>query len=53
MIYDYTDKNREGDHICYLSDLTKMRAHFPDWDLSKSLDDIFREARERGGQKRR
>ena len=43
MIYDYVDKNREGDHICYISDLTKMRAHFPKWDLTKSLDDIFGE----------
>ena len=43
MSYDYLDKNREGDHICYISDLTKMRTHYPNWDLTKSLDDIFSE----------
>ncbi len=53
MVHDYTDQNRAGDHICYISDLTKIRAHYPDWDLSKSLDDIFseihRSAQERAG----
>lgn len=29
MLYDYTDENRIGDHICYYSDLSKMRAHYP------------------------
>lgn len=43
MNYVYSDKNREGDHICYYSDLSKMREHYPNWDISKSLDDIFSE----------
>ena len=43
MQYEYVDKNREGDHICYISDLRKMYAHFPEWRLTKSLDDIFQE----------
>ena len=43
MNYVYSDKNREGDHICYYSDLRKMRAHYPNWDISKSLEDIFSE----------
>jgi CDP-paratose 2-epimerase len=43
MSYEYVDKNREGDHICYISDLSKIRAHYPSWDISKTLDDIFRE----------
>ncbi len=43
MDYVYSDKNREGDHICYYSDLRKMRIHYPNWDISKSLDDIFSE----------
>src|SRR5262245_35783647 len=41
MEYEYVDKNREGDHICYISDLSKMRAHYPTWNVSKTLDDIF------------
>jgi CDP-paratose 2-epimerase len=43
MQSEYVDKNREGDHICYISDLTKMKAHFPGWDLTKSLENIFEE----------
>ena len=43
MVWEYSDKNREGDHICYYSDLTKMREHYPLWNVTKSLDDIFSE----------
>lgn len=41
MQWEYVDKNREGDHICYISDLTKMKAHFPAWSITKDLDDVF------------
>ena len=34
---------RKGDHICYISNLAKFKSHYPDWQLSKSLDNIFRE----------
>ena len=27
--YTYVDENRVGDHICYYSDLRKMREHYP------------------------
>ncbi len=43
MIYEYQDQNRSGDHICYISDLGKMRAHYPGWDVRISLDEIFKE----------
>jgi CDP-paratose 2-epimerase len=43
MQYEYLEKNREGDHICYYSDLSKMRAHYPQWGITRSLDDVFRE----------
>jgi len=41
MVTEYIDKNREGDHICYISDLRKMKAHYPSWSISQSLEDIF------------
>jgi CDP-paratose 2-epimerase len=31
MHYSYDPANRIGDHICYISDLTKIRGHFPNW----------------------
>ena len=43
MDWEYVDKNRGGDHICYISDLAKMKAHYPGWDISKSLNQIFAE----------
>ena len=43
MIYEYLDKNREGDHICYISDLSKMRAHYPFWNITKDLRTTFTE----------
>jgi CDP-paratose 2-epimerase len=43
MGYDYVDKNREGDHICYISNLSKLKAHYPAWGITKSLADIFTE----------
>ena len=43
MRWRYVEENRIGDHICYYSDLRKMRAHYPAWRLAKSLDDIFGE----------
>jgi CDP-paratose 2-epimerase len=41
--YEYVDRNREGDHICYISDLSKMKNHYPAWDITVSLDRIFNE----------
>lgn len=43
MKYTYSDQNRSGDHICYYSDLRKMKMHYPSWDITESLDDTFRE----------
>ena len=43
MRWQYVEKAREGDHICYISDLRKMKDHYSNWNISKSLDDIFDE----------
>lgn len=39
----YSDENRIGDHICYYSDLRKLREHYPDWKLSTPLRTIVEE----------
>ena len=41
--HTYVEANRLGDHICYYSDLRKMRQHYPNWTITKTLDDIFAE----------
>ncbi len=43
MRYEYIDKNRKGDHICYYSDLRKIKQHYPNWHISRSLSSIFSE----------
>ena len=41
-----SDKNREGDHIWYISDVSKFKNDYPNWDytfsLKETLDDIFK-----------
>jgi CDP-paratose 2-epimerase len=38
--YTYLEQARSGDHICYYSDLRKMRAHYPKWEVTTSLRQI-------------
>ncbi len=40
-LHEYVDQNRKGDHICYISDLSKMREHFPKWNVTKNLETSF------------
>jgi CDP-paratose 2-epimerase len=41
--YEIQDRGRTGDHICYISDLTKLRAHYPNWSVRHDLDAILEE----------
>ena len=43
QIHTYVDQARSGDHICYYSDLRKMKSHYPKWQLTRSLPQIFEE----------
>lgn len=43
MVWEYVPQPRVGDHICYISDLTKMKSHYPSWRVTKSLDTVFEE----------
>lgn len=42
----YNEQNRRGDHICYISDLRKLMAHYPEWSITRSLHDILKEMME-------
>lgn len=41
--WSYAEEPREGDHVCYISNMSKFRAHYPEWKITKTLDDIFHE----------
>jgi CDP-paratose 2-epimerase len=43
MRYRYVAENRIGDHVCYFSDLRKIKQHYPSWTVSRPLAHIFEE----------
>ena len=43
QVFSYVDQNRIGDHICYYSDLRKMKSHYPAWDITISLEETIRQ----------
>jgi CDP-paratose 2-epimerase len=43
QVFTYVEENRIGDHICYISDLRKMREHYPAWDITISLEETIRQ----------
>jgi CDP-paratose 2-epimerase len=49
--YTYSEENRAGDHIWYISDLTKFKSHYPEWDIRydvpRILDEIYQNNLER------
>jgi CDP-paratose 2-epimerase len=46
MKYEYLDMPRRGDHICYISNLQKIKSHYPGWEITKDLPLIIREITE-------
>ncbi len=43
MIYSFKQKNRIGDHICYISDISKLKKHYPEWKIKYSLKEIIKQ----------
>lgn len=43
QIVTYMDEHRVGDHICYISDLTKAHEHYPNWSITISVRDTIRQ----------
>jgi CDP-paratose 2-epimerase len=41
--WKYVEQNRKGDHICYISDLSKFKSHYPNWKITIGLDEILRQ----------
>lgn len=41
--HSYDEQNRVGDHICYISDLRRLKTDFPGWKITRSLDEIVDE----------
>lgn len=41
--YSYTDENRSGDHIWYISDLSKFQQKYPSWAIAHDVPSILQE----------
>jgi len=41
--YTISEEARLGDHIWYVSDLSKVKKDYPDWNITITIDDILRE----------
>ncbi|MDX2212964.1 MAG: NAD-dependent epimerase/dehydratase family protein [Oculatellaceae cyanobacterium bins.114] len=39
--YAYSEDNRSGDHIWYISDVRKFQSHYPQWHYKYNLQDIL------------
>src|SRR5690606_33037950 len=43
MNYEYSDINRIGDHIWWISDTSKFESHYPGWKLHYNVEDILKQ----------
>ncbi len=41
--HTYSETNRTGDHIWWVSDLRKFKSHFPDWKLQYGVQEIIQQ----------
>lgn len=53
MVSSYNKTNRVGDHVCYYSDLSKAKMHYPNWEIKINLDKIFFEIIENFNQNKK
>ncbi len=51
LSYSYSETNRIGDHIWYISDVSKFQDHYPEWQftygIKETLEEMFESMRER------
>jgi CDP-paratose 2-epimerase len=41
MNYEYSEANRIGDHIWWISDVSKFKSHYPEWNWKYNINDIL------------
>ncbi len=41
--WSYSEDNRVGDHIWYVSDLGKFKSHYPDWQIQHNIEALLTE----------
>jgi len=43
QVFTYVECPRSGDHVCYYSDLRKMKSHYSSWSISRQLRPMIAE----------
>ena len=46
MNYSYSEDNRIGDHIWWVSDVRKFQNHYPEWKFQYGIKDILSQIRD-------
>ena len=41
--YEYAERNRIGDHIWWISDVSKFKSHYPGWDYKYGIEDTIKQ----------
>jgi CDP-paratose 2-epimerase len=41
--WEYVESNRMGDHIWWISDISKFQSHYPEYQLKYALKDVLQE----------
>jgi CDP-paratose 2-epimerase len=41
--WTYSGQARKGDHICYISNLAKLKSHYPAWSVTRDLESMLEE----------
>jgi CDP-paratose 2-epimerase len=43
VLHNYCEQPRKADHICYISNLKKLKSHYPAWQITRDLPTIVEE----------
>jgi len=43
VVQKYCQQPRKADHICYISNLKKLKSHYPGWEITRDLPGILAE----------
>jgi CDP-paratose 2-epimerase len=47
----YIESNRSGDHIWWISDVSKFQGHYPGWKVTRNVEEILREIRDHNAER--
>jgi CDP-paratose 2-epimerase len=51
LLHEYNDTARIGDHIWYISDISKFKSHYPAWRMQFSLRELVEDIYERNSKR--